>query len=147
MKVLYKNPRFWVVNDGCPGLSIHDVLLNRPPTFRTGHFYDNMGPPYHPDALTAAREVADRLFAEDELKSAEYRRKRDQKGEVMGKLKVDLSGPDGNVFAVIALAKRLFKQKGEDGKAVVDEMLAAPNYQTVLDLFEKHHGDVAELIR
>src|SRR5262245_15488633 len=60
MVVHHKNSRFAVVDDDCPGLKIWDIALDRRAT-GTGGFYDNMGAPYHPDALAAAKQCADRL--------------------------------------------------------------------------------------
>jgi hypothetical protein len=73
VKILYSNSRFCVVNDGCPGLKIYDVVLDRVDMSRFGAFYDNMGHPYPADGLAAAKAVADRAEAEDIEKSRKFR--------------------------------------------------------------------------
>lgn len=73
MKILYSNSRFRVIDDGCPGLKIYDVVLDRVDRVRFGAFYDGMGHPYPASGLAAAKAVADRAEAEDIEKSRKFR--------------------------------------------------------------------------
>jgi len=59
---------------------------------------------------------------------------------------IDLTGPDGNAYALIAHANRFAKQLGIDGKTVIDEMMSG-NYENLLEVFDKHFGDFVILER
>ena len=50
---------------------------------------------------------------------------------------VDLSGPQGNAFALMGIAKQLAEAKGLDGKAIIEEM-STGNYEHLLSVFEKY---------
>jgi len=59
---------------------------------------------------------------------------------------IDLTGPDGNAYALMAYANRFAKQLGIDGKTVIDEMMSG-NYENLLEVFDKHFGDFVILER
>ena len=59
---------------------------------------------------------------------------------------IDLTGPDGNAYALISYANRFAKQLGIDGKTVIDEMMSG-NYENLLEVFDKHFGDFVILER
>tara|TARA_R110001592_G_scaffold66359_1_gene203636 strand:- start:1047 stop:1262 length:216 start_codon:yes stop_codon:yes gene_type:complete len=59
---------------------------------------------------------------------------------------IDLTGPDGNAYALMAHANRFAKQLGIDGKTVIDEMTSG-NYENLLEVFDKHFGDFVILER
>ena len=59
---------------------------------------------------------------------------------------IDLTGPDGNAYALMAYANRFAKQLGIDGKTVIDEMMSG-NYENLLEGFDKHFGDFVILER
>jgi len=59
---------------------------------------------------------------------------------------IDLTGPDGNAYALMAHANRFAKQLGIDGKTVIDEMMSG-NYENLLEVFDKHFGDFVILER
>ena len=59
---------------------------------------------------------------------------------------IDLTGPDGNAYALMAYANRFAKQLGIDGKTVIDEMMSG-NYEDLLEVFDKHFGDFVILER
>ena len=59
---------------------------------------------------------------------------------------IDLTGPDGNSYALMAHANRFAKQLGIDGKTVIDEMMSG-NYENLLEVFDKHFGDFVILER
>ena len=59
---------------------------------------------------------------------------------------IDLTGPDGNAYALMAHANRFAKQLGIDGKTVIDEMMSG-NYENLLEVFDKYFGDFVILER
>ena len=59
---------------------------------------------------------------------------------------IDLTGPDGNAYVLMAHANRFAKQLGIDGKTVIDEMTSG-NYENLLEVFDKHFGDFVILER
>ena len=64
-----------------------------------------------------------------------------------GKLSVDLSGPEGNAFALIGLARKLGKQLGYHKPridAIVGQMTKG-DYQHLLKVFEDNFGNFVEL--
>jgi hypothetical protein len=60
------------------------------------------------------------------------------KQERTGPIVVDLTGPDGNAFALMGLASRLAKQLGI--KSPTAEMMSG-DYENLLEVFDKHFGD------
>lgn len=61
---------------------------------------------------------------------------------------IDLSGPEGNAFYLIAVVNKTFKQSGapELGKHIVDEMMKG-DYEHLLKTFELYLGDHFTLVR
>jgi hypothetical protein len=57
---------------------------------------------------------------------------------------IDLTGPDGNAFALMGLANKLSKQLGF--KSPVDEMMKG-DYEHLLEVFDKNFGDFVILER
>lgn len=57
-----------------------------------------------------------------------------------GPIVVDLSGPEGNAFALLALAKRLSKQIGYDFNDIQKEMTSG-DYETLIEVFDEYFGD------
>lgn len=60
---------------------------------------------------------------------------------------IDLTGPDGNAFALMGHARRLAKQLKLDPEAIVKEMMDAPKYEQLIEVFDKHFGDYVILER
>lgn len=54
-------------------------------------------------------------------------------------LVIDLTGPDGNAFALMGTAVNLAKQLGKDGKAIREEMMAG-DYEHLLSVFDREFG-------
>ena len=51
---------------------------------------------------------------------------------------IDLTGPEGNAFALMGLAKSFSKQLGKtNGDAIVMKMMAAESYDDLLAIFSK----------
>ena len=59
---------------------------------------------------------------------------------------IDLTGPDGNAFALMGTAVNLAKQLGKDGKAIREEMMAG-DYEHLLSVFDREFGDYVILER
>jgi DNA-directed RNA polymerase subunit K/omega len=70
------------------------------------------------------------------------RKKQLQEGPIV----IDLTGPDGNAFALMAYASRFAKQLGMDSKSIIEEMKSG-DYENLLQVFDKHFGDYIILER
>ena len=69
-------------------------------------------------------------------------RKKQPKSEIV----IDITGPDGNAFALMGHAKRLAKQHGLDGDSIIKEMMAG-DYNNLLLVFINNFSDYAVLER
>ena len=71
------------------------------------------------------------------------------KQEHTGPIVVDLTGPDGNAFALIGLATRLVKQLGIDSHTinVIKTKMMSGDYEHLLKVFDKYFGDFVILER
>jgi hypothetical protein len=64
-------------------------------------------------------------------------------------LKIDLSGPQGNAFYLMAMVNKLGEQLGlsvEKTKEILDEMKSS-DYNNLLKTFAKNFGTVIELYK
>jgi len=59
---------------------------------------------------------------------------------------IDLTGPDGNAFALMAYARRFGKQLDLDWKSIIEEMKSG-DYENLIKVFDKHFGDFVILER
>ena len=59
---------------------------------------------------------------------------------------IDLTGADGNAFALMATAKNYAKQLGLNGDAIVKEMMAG-DYENLIQVFDKNFGSIVTLER
>ena len=66
----------------------------------------------------------------------------------MAKQVIDLSGPEGNAFYLMAVVKKTFRRSGasELGDEIVKEMQQG-DYQHLLKTFELYLGDHFKLVR
>jgi hypothetical protein len=69
------------------------------------------------------------------------------------KIEIDLTGPKGNAYALISLAKDLSKQLNKlyegnmyDAKEITDDM-ASGDYEHLIEVLEKHFGEFIILYR
>ena len=60
--------------------------------------------------------------------------------ENKGPIVIDLTGPDGNAFALMGYATRFAKQLKFDDKKIIDEMTQG-DYEHLLETFDKYFGD------
>lgn len=58
---------------------------------------------------------------------------------------IDISGPDGNAFALIGYAKKFAKQLDMDFRPIKDEMMSG-DYDNLLRVFNKNFGNVVDLV-
>ena len=59
---------------------------------------------------------------------------------------IDLTGPDGNAFALMGHAKNLAKQLGMNGDTIIKEMTKG-DYQHLVNTFDSHFGHLVILER
>ena len=71
------------------------------------------------------------------------------KSEMRGFREIDLTGPDGNAFALIAYAQRLAKQLDIDDHTikVIKNKMMSGDYENLLQVFDKYFGDFVILER
>jgi|TARA_B100000085_G_scaffold182502_1_gene166755 hypothetical protein len=72
-----------------------------------------------------------------------------QKVEKKGPIEIDLTGPDGNAFVILGLAKRLCKEFGmtkQYEKDLLDEMTSG-DYENLIQTFDKSFGSVVTMYR
>ena len=70
------------------------------------------------------------------------RNKQARKGPIV----IDLTGPDGNAFALLGYAKRFTKQLGLEFDEISTEMTSG-DYENLLEVFDKHFGEFVILER
>mgnify|MGYP003654086176 CR=1 FL=1 len=63
-----------------------------------------------------------------------------------GPVEIDLSGPDGNAFALIGIAGNLAKQLDLDKKKIQSEMMAG-DYENLIKVFDKYFGEFVTLYK
>ena len=68
------------------------------------------------------------------------------KSEMSSEITIDLTGPDGNAFALMGYAKNSSRQLGLDFKEIQTEMTSG-DYENLLEVFEKHFGSFVTLYR
>lgn len=61
---------------------------------------------------------------------------------------IDLSGPEGNAFYLMAVVDKTFRRSGAPdlGKAIIEEMKKG-DYENLLRVFELYLGDHFKLVR
>ena len=63
-----------------------------------------------------------------------------------GKIEIDLTGPQGNAYYILGVAKNLCKQVGVDFKPIMDEMTSG-DYENLIEVFDKYFGSVVTMYR
>ena len=66
--------------------------------------------------------------------------------ENKGPLVIDLTGPDGNAFALLGYATKFAKQLKFDAKKITTEMMNG-DYEELLEVFDRYFGDYVILER
>lgn len=60
------------------------------------------------------------------------------------KIQLDLTGEDGNVFAVMSLGNKLAKRIGLDFEPIREDMMSK-DYGHAIRVFERHFGDFVDI--
>jgi hypothetical protein len=63
-----------------------------------------------------------------------------------GPVEIDLTGPDGNAYALMGYASRFAKQLGRDPKPIIQRMTSA-DYENLLAVFDEEFGEFVTLLR
>lgn len=63
-----------------------------------------------------------------------------------GPIVIDITGPDGNAFALMGYARRFAKQLELDSSAIINEMMSG-DYENLLEVFDSNFGDFVILER
>lgn len=63
-----------------------------------------------------------------------------------GKIEIDLTGPSGNAFAIMGVAKGIAKQLGKDFEPIMKEMMSG-DYENLLAVMEREFGDYIIMYR
>jgi len=66
--------------------------------------------------------------------------------EKTGPVEIDLTGTDGNAFALMGYAKSLARQLNLDFKPIQTEMMSG-DYENLINVFEKNFGEFVTLYR
>jgi len=59
---------------------------------------------------------------------------------------IDLTGPDGNAYALMGYAKDFSRQLGINGESIIKEMMSG-DYEHLVEVFDKKFGDYVVLER
>ena len=72
-----------------------------------------------------------------------------KKKERYGKMVIDLTGPDGNAFALLGYARRLGKQLefNQEQREEISNKMTSGDYENLIKVFDKHFGDYVDLER
>ena len=68
------------------------------------------------------------------------------KSEMSSEIEINITGPDGNAFALMGYAKNFSRQLGLDFKEIQTEMISG-DYENLVEVFEKHFGSFVTLYR
>ena len=63
-----------------------------------------------------------------------------------GPIEIDLTGPDGNAFALMGYAKTFSKQLGLNTDEIIKDMMSG-DYEHLLDVMEENFGDFIVMYR
>ena len=69
-------------------------------------------------------------------------RKKENDNEIV----IDLTGPDGNAFSLLAQAKRFADQLGYDSDDILGQMMSG-DYENLIEVFDSYFGDFVVLER
>lgn len=69
-------------------------------------------------------------------------RKKQPKKEII----IDLTGPDGNAFVLLGMARNFAKQLGIPHQPIEDDMMSG-DYENLLEVFDKNFGHFVILER
>jgi len=61
-------------------------------------------------------------------------------------IEIDLTGPDGNVFVLIGIGRRLCKQLCLNSEEFTNKMMSG-DYENAVNVFEEYFGDYVTLYK
>jgi len=61
-------------------------------------------------------------------------------------IEIDLTGPDGNVFYLLGMAKKLSRHLNLTWDEIKDDMMSS-DYDHAIEVFEKHFGNIVILYK
>ena len=61
-------------------------------------------------------------------------------------IEIDLTGPDGNAYVLMAYASTYAKQLGLDSREIIEDMRSS-DYEHLLEVFDSHFGSFVTLLR
>jgi hypothetical protein len=68
------------------------------------------------------------------------------KSEMPSEITIDLTGPDGNAFALMGYAKNFSRQLDIDSPPLIKDMMSG-DYENLLEIFEDNFGSFVTLYR
>jgi hypothetical protein len=65
------------------------------------------------------------------------------------KIEIDLTGPDGNAYALLAYAKTLYKEMGKSDEKILSlqKDMMSGDYEHLLQVFDREFGDFVTMYR
>ena len=69
-----------------------------------------------------------------------------EKNGTTSKIQIDLTGPQGNAFFILAVCKNLSKQLGISFKQIRTEMTSS-DYDNLIEVADKHFGDYIDFYK
>ena len=69
-----------------------------------------------------------------------------KKQEKTGPVIIDLTGPDGNAYALMAYAKRFARELGLDAEEIISNMMSG-DYENLIQVFDENFGSFVILER
>lgn len=69
-----------------------------------------------------------------------------EKQEKAGPVIIDLTGPDGNAYALMAYAKRFARELGLDAEEIISNMMSG-DYENLIQVFDENFGSFVILER
>jgi hypothetical protein len=61
-------------------------------------------------------------------------------------IEIDLTGPDGNAYALMGYARNFAKQLGIESQPIINEMMSG-DYENLLKVFDREFGSFVTLYR
>ena len=65
------------------------------------------------------------------------------------KIEIDLTGPDGNAYALLGYAKTLYKEMGKSDEKILSlqKEMTSGDYEHLLQVFDREFGDFVTMYR
>jgi hypothetical protein len=62
------------------------------------------------------------------------------------KIEIDLTGPDGNAYVLLGVARKLARQLNYDSNQIQNEMMSS-DYENLIQVFDHYFGDFVIMYR